>query len=322
MKKILSVSIAAYNVEEYLEETLNSFIIQEDMDKIEVIIVNDGSKDGTLKIAKAYASKYPETFKVIDKKNGGWGSTVNAAIREATGKYFKLLDGDDYFLKKNLNNFLNVLDKCGTDMVVNPYSTFTEKDNNICEYNLGKEYEKGKKILFTELNEKFPLAMHALTFKTSVLKDNNVNITENCFYTDIEYIIKSCEHVKDCTFYDFNIYCYRIARAGQSVSKEGISRHYKEHLKVLDELYKYYDNSKADPKSKQILKNRIYAMTRAQYENFFLLQNKKKELIQFDYKLRTTNFYNCGGKLIQILRLSKFILYPLICRYFCKKHNA
>ena len=105
MKKNLTISIAAYNVENYLEKTLDSLII-DNLDKLEVLIVNDGSKDNTKKIAQKYCKKYPNSIKLIDKENGGYGSTINAGIKEATGKYFKQLDGDDWYNTENLNRLV------------------------------------------------------------------------------------------------------------------------------------------------------------------------------------------------------------------------
>ena len=102
MEKILSVSIASYNVEKFIRKALDSCCIPEIMDRLEVLVVNDGSTDGTLQIAREYEKQYPQTFRVIDKKNGGYGSTVNASIQAATGKYFRLLDGDDWFDRDGL----------------------------------------------------------------------------------------------------------------------------------------------------------------------------------------------------------------------------
>ena len=102
MEKILSVSIASYNVEKFIRKALDSCCIPEIMDRLEVIVVNDGSTDSTLEIAREYETKYPETFRVIDKINGGYGSTVNASIRVAAGRYFRLLDGDDWFDRDGL----------------------------------------------------------------------------------------------------------------------------------------------------------------------------------------------------------------------------
>ena len=93
--KLLSISIAAYNAESTLEKCVNSMIESRYRRKLEILIINDGSTDNTVKIAKNYENKYPDTVRVIDKENGGHGSTINAGISVATGLYFKIVDADD-----------------------------------------------------------------------------------------------------------------------------------------------------------------------------------------------------------------------------------
>ena len=99
MKKILTVTVPSYNVEKFLENTLDSFVDERVLDDIEVLIVDDGSKDKTAEIGRKYEEKYPDTFRVISKENGGHGSTINRGIGEAKGKYFKVVDGDPKFNK-------------------------------------------------------------------------------------------------------------------------------------------------------------------------------------------------------------------------------
>ena len=101
MGKILSITIPSYNVEKYIDKCVQSMLVDSILDDIEILIVNDGSKDSTPEIAKGYVEKYPQTVRLIDKENGGHGSTINAGIREATGKYFKVVDGDDWLNTEN-----------------------------------------------------------------------------------------------------------------------------------------------------------------------------------------------------------------------------
>ena len=125
MGKILSVSIASYNVEKFIRKALDSCCVPEIMDRLEVLVVNDGSTDSTLEIAREYEEKYPQTFRVIDKKNGGYGSTVNASIKAATGKYFRLLDGDDWFDRDGLVSFIEELTVAEEDMIVAQFKNMT-----------------------------------------------------------------------------------------------------------------------------------------------------------------------------------------------------
>ena len=95
--KILSIVIPTYNMEKYLPVCLDSVTDELVSDRLEVIVVNDGSTDGSLDIIRRYEQKRPDLIKVIDKANGHYGSCVNAGLGIATGKYFKILDADDWF---------------------------------------------------------------------------------------------------------------------------------------------------------------------------------------------------------------------------------
>ena len=106
MDKILSIIVPTYNMEKYLERCLSSLIVSdEQMAMLEVLVINDGSKDRSSEIAHGYESRYPDTFRVIDKTNGHYGSCVNRGLQEATGKYVKVLDADDWF---NTENFAEI----------------------------------------------------------------------------------------------------------------------------------------------------------------------------------------------------------------------
>src|SRR5574344_1376419 len=96
MDKILTIIIPTYNMEKYLRHCLDSLIVP-NMDKVEVLVINDGSKDSSSAIGHEYQDKYPQTFRVIDKENGNYGSCINRGLKEATGKYVKVLDADDWY---------------------------------------------------------------------------------------------------------------------------------------------------------------------------------------------------------------------------------
>lgn len=121
MEKILTVTIPSYNVEQYLRQTLDSFLAQEILEEIEVLIIDDGSKDHTAAIGKEYERKYPDTFRVISKKNGGHGSTINRGIQEASGRYFKVVDGDDWVNTEDFVKLVKALKSCTAEYVVTNY---------------------------------------------------------------------------------------------------------------------------------------------------------------------------------------------------------
>ena len=187
--KLLTVSIAAYHVEDYLRETLDSFLIPEVTDQLEVLIVNDGSGEGVNEIAREYEANYPDVFRLIDKENGGHGSTVNRGIEEAAGKYFKTVDGDDYVSAEGLKELLSYLQTAEADLVVNDYHSFNDASGEMVsemhhEFP-GKEYRKI--YAFEEVCGKVYINMHAATYRTELLKKMGKRLDEHCFYVDAEY---------------------------------------------------------------------------------------------------------------------------------------
>ena len=109
LNKILTVSIAAYNVEAYIKENLESILASEAREDIEVLVVDDGGKDHTLEIAQTYEKKYPGIVYAVHKENGGYGSVQNYSIQHAAGEYFKILDGDDWVNAEGLTRLVNYL---------------------------------------------------------------------------------------------------------------------------------------------------------------------------------------------------------------------
>ena len=122
MSKIFTVTIPAYNVEKYLDEILPTYLDERLLDDIKLLIVNDGSKDSTAEIGRRYEEKYPNTVRLINKENGGHGSTINTGIKEASGKYFKVIDGDDWVDTEELVKFIAYLKNADTDIILTPFN--------------------------------------------------------------------------------------------------------------------------------------------------------------------------------------------------------
>ena len=104
--KLLSIAIPSYNSEAYMEKCIESLLIGGE--DVEILIVDDGSKDRTAEIADAYEAKYPTICRAIHQENGGHGEAVNAGIRNATGLYFKVVDSDDWV---DADAYMQILDK-------------------------------------------------------------------------------------------------------------------------------------------------------------------------------------------------------------------
>lgn len=317
MNKVLTVSIAAYNIAKTLREVVDPFLLENVTDRVEVLIVDDGSKDDTAKIALEYQEKYPDTFRLISKENGGWGSTLNTGMRAARGKYFKQLDGDDFFSYENLASFLDYLETCDSDIVHTPFVTFTDSNGGILKilndfrWQDYSWYPKEKTLLMSDCPYVQP-EMHNFAIKSKLLQKNDITITEHCFYTDVEYCLKAFCTAKTISFYERPIYYYRLGVGGQSVGVGGIRKHYRENQKMLLGMLHFFKHELTEHWMYVLVSRRLHAVCDLMYRMYFALdctKEQKKELIEFDRILRDEypEFYRgVNDKGVKFLRKTKF----------------
>lgn len=306
MEKILTISIAAYNVEEYIRHTLDSIITPGSIDALQILVVDDGGKDGTLAIVKEYEEKYPNSVFGVHKENGGYGSVINTSIRLAKGKYFKQLDGDDWFETENLDAFVETLRNVDADYVVTPMHMFNEVDESIVTRDYFEKLPEGKynfdEMDFTEISP-----MHCSAFRTALLQEHNITITEHCFYTDVELVNRPVPYMDSVYIWHKPVYVYRVGREGQSVSKTGIRKHYKEHEKVFWNLIGIYNSLAPEQTAKrQFIRRRLLKETAAQMKYFCYLERGREhyeELKQFGAKLRK----ECPEILDAAVEYSRFV---------------
>lgn len=326
---VLSVSLAAYNVSATLDQALEPFLNKDVLPYIDVMIVDDGSKDDTAAIAKRYESQFPGSFRLISKENGGWGSTVNTGIAEAKGKYFKLLNGDDHFSYENLPGFIAFLQTADADMIHTPFIQFKDGTGEVIGESAGYDGDDSRFALNRTMRvdacgDYFP-AMHCLTVKTALLRKNNISIMEHCFYTDLEYAIKTYNCCETICFYQEPIYYYRLARDGQSMSISGARKHYKDHLRMLKNILRFSREEVLDPYKKTNVDRRILLACVWQYHFFFALERtkeEKRELQAFDGFLKKEYpdvYKEVNGKLIKLLRKTHFIGYRILAALIMQK---
>lgn len=303
--KLLTISIAGYNVEKFIKQTLDSLCCK-NIEKLEIFVVDDGGKDQTLQIAKSYAQKFPDSIIPVHKNNGGWGSTVNYSIEHATGKYFKLLDGDDFFDTQNLDILLDYLETANSDVIYSPYRLFDDHTGKTVEVSdLSKDYDLFNTYTLKDLNIMEGLEMHAVAFKTSILQGHHVRVTEKCFYTDNEYRTKGLAYCSNITFTNLCLYQYRIGREGQSVDVVGMKKHYKDSIAVAKVLISFHKSLKGDtfPIIDYCIKNAIDFA----YRMLIVIQ-EKEDLLIFDKHIKAegTFYYKCQQKNVNLLRKLNF----------------
>lgn len=290
MEKVLSLIIPTYNMEKYLNKCLNSLIV-DNMDLLEVLVINDGSKDRSSEIAHEYEKKYPKTFRVIDKENGNYGSCINRGLKEATGKYVKVLDADDYFNTEVFSSFIELLLSINVDLVLTDFATVDGYGKSIHIFNyktMGIEddtYSSIKKLM--EISPTFYGQMHGFTYRLEMLREMRYQQTEGISYTDQEWVDIPFTHVKSFYYSPMNLYRYFVEREGntmQSIRGKSISQLMTVVLRI-SEFFEKEEYNKSLFES--YLEHQLYLQLELIYETGIYKKSYDMELLcQFDERLK------------------------------------
>ena len=236
--KLLSVAVPCYNSQEYMKNCIDSLL--EGQDLVEIIIVDDGSKDNTAAIADEYAAKYPDIVKAVHQENGGHGEAVNTGLRNATGLYFKVVDSDDWV---NKEAYLAILDKLREitggpqtlDMMISNfvYEKQGAKRKKVMRY---KSYMPENKIFTWKEMGRMPVGkyilMHSVIYRTGLLRDCGLELPKHTFYVDNLFVYQPLPHVQTMYYMDVNFYRYFIGREDQSVHEDVMIRRIDQQLFV------------------------------------------------------------------------------------------
>lgn len=294
--KLLSIAIPCYNSSAYMRKCIDSLL--PGGEDVEIIIVNDGSKDNTPDIAEEYRERFPSIVKVVNKENGGHGSAVNAGIEHATGLYYKVVDSDDWVNQSAYIQILNTLkelvrDGKTIDMLISNfvYEKEGEKRKKVMKYhhalpqnrvftwNDVKRFRVGQYIL-----------MHSVIYRTKLLKECGLKLPEHTFYVDNIFVFNPLPYVKTMYYLDVNFYRYYIGRADQSVNEQVMISRIDQQIKVNKLMVDYYveemDRIHANGKVKRYMRNYLDIITTV--SSVLLIRSgleenleKKKELWQY-----------------------------------------
>lgn len=330
MNKILTLSVAAYNVENYIEKLLSSVANSAVINDLEVLVINDGSNDGTVKKAEKFVEKHPDSIKVINKNNGGMGSAINRGIYEATGRFFKSIDGDDWVDTASLISVIQRLKVEQSDMVLTGYKECYEngviKDVLYSQFDNNRVYDAD--TFYNNINY---LPYHGVIYKTSILKNHNIVIDEHSFYVDVEYVTFPIPWINTVAYYSAPFYCYRLGREGQSVSLAGRVKHVNDYLIVGKSLINFYIELEkiSDIKKSTACKAASYACSSYIAAALLLKPSSdvKKKIINFEQYIKMTseeiyigmeNIMDKSGnkviinsKIIKLLRNTNYMLYKI-----------
>ncbi len=330
--KILSIAIPVYNTEKYIKRCMDSILLKEIIDDIEIILVNDGSKDNSINIMNEYKDSYPQSVVVIDKENGGHGSTINAALTVASGKYFRVLDSDDWFDSIDFITFVKNLKNEDVDLIITNYRKEYIYDGTSEEINW-KGLEENKVYKFNEidlkiLNKEY-FVMANSTYKTELLRDSNLKLLEKTFYVDMQYNVIPISKLNTFKYMNLDIYRYFIGRPDQSMNLQNFVKNRSNHDRVMKFLIDYYINNKESFSENQIkyIKQILYYMLTTHYYIYcvYAKNNRKsiyKEIKDFDKYLKSKDIelYKMMDEIGQIKcnRKTKFIFTRINSQFFTR----
>lgn len=254
MNKILSIIIPTYNMEEYLKRCLDSLVlpVQSLMNSLEVLVIIDGATDNSSSIAHQYQDKYPETFRVFDKENGNYGSCINRGLKEATGKYIRILDADDSFNTNNFIKYLKLLAQIDSDLILTDYNLVDNKGNILERRSFDLETMITTDIVKV-LKPVSELEMHAITYRRQILLDMNYHQTEGISYTDTEWAFIPLMAVNTVCYVNLQIYNYLVGRPGQTMDISVLRKSMPQMMTVYKRLMQIYNGSHLDAHKNSIL---------------------------------------------------------------------
>lgn len=260
-EKILTIVIPSYNTSIYIDQCLQS-LAKIETDKLDVIVVDDGSKDDTFEKAKEYEKRYPQMFRAIHKENGGHGSAINTGLSYAIGKYFRVLDGDDWVDSKALSDLLDVLFGQDSDMILTDIVQVFPDRTNLQKFFV--RLQRGKPYDIDSLPQIDYLTLGSITIKTEILIEHDLRLTEHCYYEDVEFCSFCLAYANNIVIYDFSVYMYRLGNPDQSVDKANMVKNIEMFKRISLGLLPFYESIKPkdDNSRKELLLLRIGKLIR------------------------------------------------------------
>lgn len=262
--KYITFTVPSYNSQDYMRHCIDNLVAAGE--DIEVIIVNDGSKDNTGKIADEYKNKYPTIVKVIHKENGGHGSGVMAGIANAKGIFYKVVDSDDWIETEDVLKMVDLIKKhikegLEIDLYITNYVYERAVDNSqyVMHY---RDCLPAEKVIHWEDVTKFKLdtvlLMHSLMYRLEKLKESGMTMPNHTFYVDNIYAYVPLPFMKNLFYHDLDLYHYFIGRSDQSINYLTMCKRYEQQMRVYRILYKAYSYDELKKLPKPLYKYMIH----------------------------------------------------------------
>lgn len=225
----VSIIVPIYNAEQYIKRCLDA-LANQSLDDYEVILINDGSTDGTLEILNKYNSKHPNIFKIISTPNGGQGKARNEGVKYAKGEFLAFADSDDFMEPGMYEELYNFAVKFQYDLVVCSYYRVNSQ-GEICNIEL-KSLDDITMINTSPWNK---------LFRRDIWIEKSIYFAEKLWYEDVLAIYQYAFSCSNIGFYNKPLYNY-VYREHSSINV--YNEKVRDIFSVLDELYSYLEQNK------------------------------------------------------------------------------
>ena len=288
--KLLSVGIPCYNSMAYMDKAIESALVCRN--EVEVIIVNDGSKDETDRIGREYAEKYPDCVKYVHQENGGHGSAVNTGLANASGLYYKVLDSDDWFdedaLKKAVSKLKELVENnVELDMMIVNYVYEKPSENKTVPIHYENVLPQNRIFGWDEVGNFQPqqnILMHSVIYRTEMLRQCGIKLPKHTFYVDNLFVYHPLPYVKTMYYLNVDLYRYFIGRTDQSVNEKIMISRIDQQLRVNRLMAECCDVTQL--KSEKLKKYMVHYITMISAVSTVLaLKSGTEENIQKKYDL-------------------------------------
>lgn len=263
--KLLSVTVPCYNSQDYMEKCVDSLLTGGE--KVEIIIIDDGSKDNTGRIADEYAAKYPSIVKVIHQENGGHGEGINQGLKAATGTYFKVVDSDDT-VSADFPAFLGKLEECeaqgGVDLMVTNYYYVHSDGVGDRSINYSSVLPEGRIFEWAD-TKPFKihqlLTIHSCTFRTEAMRKWGQALPKHVFYEDNLMVYQTLPNIQKMCYMNVDLYRYWIGRPDQSVQQSAMMKRYGHQVLVTERCFHVcHLDEITQPRLKRYLRHELFMM--------------------------------------------------------------
>ena len=263
--KLLTVTVPCYNSQDYMRHCIESLL--PGGERVEILIIDDGSKDDTGRIADEYAEKYPTIVRVIHQENGGHGEGINQGLRHAAGTYFKVVDSDDW-LSDDFPAFLDLLEQCeargGVDLAVTNYYYVHSDGIGDRSINYSSVLPEGRVFTWADTRPfriHQMLTIHSCTFRTENMRKWGCELPKHTFYEDNLMVCLTLPHTRRMVYMNADLYRYAIGRPDQSVQRTVMMKRYHHQILGTERCFTscHLDDIQ-EPRLKRYMRHELFVM--------------------------------------------------------------